>query len=61
MRVIVEGDLSLLKKEKQFRCDCCGSIWYAEKDEYKDESNQIDGSLYACQCPMCKKWTYTSK
>ena len=61
MRVIIEGDLSLLKKEKQFRCERCGCIWYAEEGEYKNESNQIDGSLYACQCPTCKNWTYTSK
>ena len=52
MEIIKPGDLSKLKKIKQFECGKCGCIFTADKSEYEVEC-QYDEEYIACKCPTC--------
>ena len=58
MEIIKPGDLSKLKKIKQFECGKCGCIFTADKSEYevKCQCHSEDSFLeecYVCKCPTC--------
>lgn len=58
MKIIKEGNLNKLKKNKRFECKECGCIFEAEKNEYK-EGSQYNYSYYYCICPYCHQKVYT--
>ena len=59
MKIIKRGKVPV--HTKQFTCDYCGTVFEAEKGEYKG-CGQIaymhDGLLYQCKCPICGEMAY---
>ena len=57
MKIIVNGDSSKAKAIKRFKCNNCGCVFDAEKEEYEiaDSLAQQKENLEAyCYCPCCK-------
>lgn len=50
MKIIKHG--SPLLTTKRFKCDMCGCVFEADKDEYKVGFWRNE-TLYSCQCPEC--------
>lgn len=63
MKILVPGDKNRLRKYKKFKCMDCGCVFIADKGEYKDQSTQRDGPMFAIECPCCGRttWTYTTQ
>lgn len=38
---------------KQFRCDNCGCVWIADKNEYMTRIGEYQSVEYPCPCPCC--------
>lgn len=58
MFIIRKGDLSLLKRYKQFECKSCRCIFVASHEEYHDCSTQREGAEFKMTCPTCGTLTY---
>ena len=58
MKIIRNGDLRYARKPLQFECKNCKTVFEAEKTEYQYCGNQIEGSNYKCECPLCHKMVY---
>lgn len=59
MKIIKHGKIPV--STKRFTCDNCGTVFSAEKGEYKSCGQMgymHDGLLYECQCPVCSKTAY---
>lgn len=51
MRIVQHG--KTIPEEKRFNCNTCGCIFYAEKGEYKRESDFRNDSYFHAICPEC--------
>ena len=58
MKILVQGDLNRLKKIKKFSCDKCGCVFLADQNEYRNNSNQHDGTMFSINCPCCDSVLY---
>lgn len=58
MKILVQGDLKHLNKIKKFACDACGCVFLADKNEYRNVSNQHDGTIFTIECPCCYSTLY---
>lgn len=58
MKILVPGNVDLLKNAKQFRCDVCGCIWVANNEEYNTDFSTKNETYYICDCPTCGKTAY---
>lgn len=58
METIVKGNLDKLKEYKYFKCNRCGWIGKASKNEYVYCGNQQDGDAWSVKCPYCKYTVY---
>lgn len=57
VKIIKDGELSLLKETIEFKCDKCGCVFTADKDDYMYRSDQSEGiSWYQISCPYCSNW-----
>lgn len=55
MKIIQHGrPETVLSSVKRFKCDSCGCVFEAEKDEYITGS-QYNNIFYQCKCPECGK------
>lgn len=54
MKIIKEGDPSLLKKPKHFNCSHCGCEFIADHTEYSSVWLAKDKWAYLCTCPTCE-------
>lgn len=63
MKILVPGDQRRANRYKRFECKECGCVFIAGAEEYLDVSNQLDGPLYNCPCPCCKRtvWNETNE
>ena len=65
MKIIKEGNKELADTKRaqviKFHCSMCECIWEANKNEYKNVGNHIDGDIYECCCPTCGERIYVSK
>ncbi len=56
MTVLKEGNCDCAKmlvlKIRRFKCDQCGCVFEANKDEYKSVA-QYNDIYYFCKCPCC--------
>ena len=61
LHILVPGDDKRLMRYKRFECTRCGCIFTASHEEYVNDSNQRDGTMYRCKCPHCKAvvWNYS--
>lgn len=57
MKIIKQGNLEKLKQIKRFKCDNCGCVFEAEKDEYRYVCSSRNEDYYSCICPYCNKET----
>lgn len=57
MKIIKEGNKSILSKIKRFECHDCGCVFEADKNEYQC-GEQYNQEYYYCVCPYCKHTTY---
>ena len=59
MRIIKRGNLN---KQIKFECQDCGSIFIAEKGEWRIPGRLDDENAdYACECPICKRIVYAKE
>lgn len=52
MKIIKNGNKNLLSVTKRFKCEKCGCIFEANKNEYK-AGTQYNDTYYHCKCPQC--------
>lgn len=53
--ILKHGDTERLRKPRNFKCDACGCIFVAEKQEYTTRQVDYDGSAtYEAVCPECQ-------
>lgn len=57
MRTIVDGSSDILNKVKYFKCNACGWIGAADKDEYTHETWRNE-DYYLINCPFCNGTVY---
>lgn len=60
MKIIHEGSLEYTRKVLRFKCRYCQTLFEADDTEYQCCGNQIDGTDYKVECPLCKQTTYYS-
>ena len=60
MKIIMHGDINKILKIQRFRCNHCGCIFEATKNEYEDGGAKEPGLW--CKCPDCgyyaPNWNY---
>lgn len=54
MKIIKKGEYKPIVF--YFKCDICGTIFEAAKDETKIMFDRNE-YVYMCKCPICHKWT----
>lgn len=57
MKIIQHGrPKTVLNTIKRFKCDSCGCVFEADKDEYANQTNFDPSKMfcaYRCLCPEC--------
>ena len=51
MEILKQGVMPDLRK--QFKCEDCGCVWIAEKNEYRAVIGEYQSTEYRCKCPCC--------